>query len=707
MLYFDMGKYSQAKPLYEKALAIDKDAIGEKHPTYATLLSSMAMLDQRTGNVTGAESLYQQALAIRKESLGDKHPSYATSLKSLAEFYDSTGNFAKAAPLAAQGLQIYRDELDATAGVQSEWQQLKMAETGWYYLNAYLSISADAKTPAADVYAKVLTWKGAVSARQQAMRRLREQTQASHSPAIAKLFNDLASASRELSNQSQVIPSPGTENKHQQLLTQLSDQVENLQQQLAAQSSEFRHELDQQRRTPDDIRRALPADTALLDLVEYFRLISPQGKPKQSTPSRSLVAFIVRPDKPVERIELGPVAPIDSAIEAWRKTFGVSSTTSDPAQQLRQLIWTKIEPSLAGTKTVLISPDGETANFPWSALPGKQPGTYLVEDMAIAVVPIPRLLPELLADSKPTSSQSASSAPTANSSPIEIAPAEQPSLLVIGDVNFDADPGRLPIGMLAQSAPHGARGGKPFHWPALPGTRTEIVSIADSFEQQFPDAKIKKLRDANATKGAVVSLLDKYRYVHFATHGFFASDDGKAASAVEAGRNANSAALPSIDHQITGYHPGLLSGLVLAGANLPAVEGKDDGVLTALEVGSLDLRHVDLATLSACETGLGKVAGGEGILGLQRAFQISGAKSVMATLWKIHDDASRSLMIDFYENLWRKKMSKVEALRQAQLTMLREGIKRGLELPDDQPPDNAHRLPPYYWAPFVLSGDWR
>jgi CHAT domain-containing protein len=125
-----------------------------------------------------------------------------------------------------------------------------------------------------------------------------------------------------------------------------------------------------------------------------------------------------------------------------------------------------------------------------------------------------------------------------------------------------------------------------------------------------------------------------------------------------------------------------------------------------LEVAVLDLRNVELATLSACETGLGRAAGGEGLLGLQRAFQVAGVHSTVATLWKINDDASRSLMIDFYENLWEKKMSRVEALRQAQLTMLNEGVHRGLEKVD-RPADAKKRLSPFYWAAFVLSGDWR
>ncbi|HZZ26893.1 MAG TPA: CHAT domain-containing protein [Pirellulales bacterium] len=159
---------------------------------------------------------------------------------------------------------------------------------------------------------------------------------------------------------------------------------------------------------------------------------------------------------------------------------------------------------------------------------------------------------------------------------------------------------------------------------------------------------------------------------------------------------------------VAGYHPDVLSGLALAGANQQAEPGQDDGILTALAVEELDLSHVQLATLSACETGLGQTAGGEGVLGLQRAFQLAGARSTVAMLWKIPDKASQLLMTDFYENLWDKDQhfSKLEALRQAQLKMLREGAKRGVELPDDK---TAHdgRMSPLYWAAFELSGDWR
>jgi len=108
--------------------------------------------------------------------------------------------------------------------------------------------------------------------------------------------------------------------------------------------------------------------------------------------------------------------------------------------------------------------------------------------------------------------------------------------------------------------------------------------------------------------------------------------------------------------------------------------------------------------LSACETGLGEVAGGEGLLGLQRAFQVAGARSVVASLWKVPDIQTQNLMARFYENLWRKGLTPRAALRAAQLEMLREGHRRSIvPLPADAPkPD---RVPPFYWAAFVLSTD--
>ncbi len=141
----------------------------------------------------------------------------------------------------------------------------------------------------------------------------------------------------------------------------------------------------------------------------------------------------------------------------------------------------------------------------------------------------------------------------------------------------------------------------------------------------------------------------------------------------------------------------------------------------------MPLRGTEMVVLSACETGLGQGYYGQGVMGLQRAFQGAGASAVIASLWKVNDAATTVLMEQFYTNLWSKKMSKLEALRQAQLTVLNNpGLvrarqaelakPRGIDEKPDKLPDGgqiaapnagATRSDPAFWAAFVLSGDVR
>ena len=124
--------------------------------------------------------------------------------------------------------------------------------------------------------------------------------------------------------------------------------------------------------------------------------------------------------------------------------------------------------------------------------------------------------------------------------------------------------------------------------------------------------------------------------------------------------------------------------------------------------------------LSACQTGLGKEAAGEGMLGLQRAFAVAGCKSVVSSLWSVDDAATSVLMERFYLHLWEKKSSRIEALRQAQLDVMRHpgwveeraGKMRGPrgvgKAGEVVVAGKSVRLsPPAWWAAWQLSGDWR
>src|SRR5262249_5248514 len=136
--------------------------------------------------------------------------------------------------------------------------------------------------------------------------------------------------------------------------------------------------------------------------------------------------------------------------------------------------------------------------------------------------------------------------------------------------------------------------------------------------------------------------------------------------------------------------PLVLSGLAFAGANRPETPGR--GLLTGEALVGLDLSGLELAVLSACNTGLGEVAGGEGVFGLQKAFHLAGCKTVVASLWQVNDAVTQALMAEFYRNLWQRQLGPLDALRRAQLHILR-----------GHGPGNSRH--PRYWAAWVLSGD--
>jgi CHAT domain-containing protein/tetratricopeptide (TPR) repeat protein len=200
-----------------------------------------------------------------------------------------------------------------------------------------------------------------------------------------------------------------------------------------------------------------------------------------------------------------------------------------------------------------------------------------------------------------------------------------------------------------------APGDAPAVIPRLRFTRTEAASIL----RAAGGAKHLEAVGFDASKDLVLSgALREYRYVHFATHGY-----------LDAERSA-------------------LSAIVLSQVDR---EGRrTDGFLRAHELYNLDL-PADLIVLSACETGLGRDVRGEGLIGLTRGFMYAGAARVVVSLWPVSDRATAALMGVFYDQMLQKSQTPAAALRSAQLAIMKQ-------------PRWQH---PYYWAGFVLEGEWR
>ena len=214
----------------------------------------------------------------------------------------------------------------------------------------------------------------------------------------------------------------------------------------------------------------------------------------------------------------------------------------------------------------------------------------------------------------------------------------------------------------------------------LPATLTEVEEIARGFAN-----KSRLITDVNGTEESFKSLNgSSFDIIHLATHGFFWSDnDVEKRSYVTFLNHLDTSQQTEEDNAL------MRSGLFFSGANI-GLKGEslpddvEDGVLTALELSNMNLGNVDMVVMSACESGLGETSG-EGVFGLQRGFKLAGANTLLMSLWKVDDIATKLLMTEFYKNYLSGK-SKQESLKLAQQTLR----------------NNSDYADPEYWAAFIL-----
>lgn len=336
-----------------------------------------------------------------------------------------------------------------------------------------------------------------------------------------------------------------------------------------------------------------------------------------------------------------------------------------------QLVWKPLENYLNGAKNVYFSPSGELYNIAIESLPHWSDGTLMSDKWNMYRLSSTREL-ALVKDKK------------------DIKQAN-----IYGGVKYDTDEQTLAANsrIFAKSR---ALGSSPFYQLAdtlnmrsgvnyLPSTREEVVEIDKTLRQKHVNTNLRT--ESLATESDFKNLDGKnMNLIHVATHGFYWTE-----REAKYHDDLSFLMIGDNDHKYVEDKALTRSGLLMAGANnalmgkqLP--EGVDDGILTAKEISQLDLQGTDLVVLSACQTGLGEIKG-DGVFGLQRGFKKAGVQSILMSLWKVDDDATKLLMTQFYKNL-TSGTGKHEALKQAQ-KYVRENKDKDYQ-------------DPYFWAAFVL-----
>lgn len=399
----------------------------------------------------------------------------------------------------------------------------------------------------------------------------------------------------------------------------------------------------------DEICAMLQPGESMVHFIAY-RAIDPFRESPLTSRRDALVAFVATgPDcVTLRRVELGAPDRLARAGQAWREALQAAAEGSGSramleqlGAELRALSWDPLVPALGDSSRVYIVPDGPLTLVPFAALPDGH-GGYLLDRWELTYLDTGRdvALPSRL------------SAQTGHGA------------LVVGDVDYDG------VRPANRASPPASSPCATAQFSSLPGTAREIRQI--SRRLNHAEIPVLRLTGSEASAARFNASAPGRRVLHIAAHGY-APREGCAEAA-------------------QGLAPLALSGLALAGANLPQHldTNADDGLLSAEEISGLDLRDTELVVLSACGSALGTPWSGEGVLGLRRAFAVAGARALVGALGPVDDQATITLIDELYERYLAGR-SPSAALAEAQRSVLAAQRRAGRVRVED-------------WGLFVSSG---
>ena len=639
----DRGNAERAEALLEQALASQLRTLGEAHPTLAaTRLQRGRLLAQR-GEVEAAAREVERAIGIFRTALGPEHPHVARARTVRARLAAAQSDGATAfreASEASRGIAVHTRR---TFGAISDRQRALLADDAHGVVGALLS------APGADPRALFVSL---LPHRDSVLRSIAASRAAAQAGEGREYLQELNKARRRY-----VAAIHGQGPETAQRAEAIAREIEGLEV-LAAASGSRMPLLDPQE-VLDLACKRLPSDAALIKFVTYDR--TAPGAPGRTVPSYA--ALLVRgSDCEITRVELSEGEKITAAAEQFATAMREQRSDAPGARAaLGEALLAPLSAALGDVKRWLIVPDGALWGVPIGALPDpRATESYLLERVTVGYLTSTHELADRNARQPGKESLERSQ--------------------LIGAPDFGSSEDGGPV-VLTASGPCEIA---PFE--SLPGTREELDKIAELVHEP------QMLTGAEVTKEQLErALQSKPWLVHFATHAYFAGlgGCGEAEQGTESWRNG--------DGPIAA-NPLLLSGIVMAGANLPARVGAEveSGILTAYEVAGLDLHSAGLVVLSACDTGTGLHLRGQEVQGLRWGFRAAGARALVTSLWRSNDVATRKMMRSFYEalisdDLARDPLRGAEALRRAKLTQLESEKRLGIRRP-------------LLWANFVFSG---
>jgi len=671
-LYLNMGQYEKAEPLFIEAKNIQKEVLGEKHPNYALSLSNLATLYFKMGQYKKAELLYIEAKNARKEVLGVQHPKYAQTLCNLAGLYMAMHEYDKAEPLFIEDLNIRFANIQSNFSFLSEKEKEEYMKTFSHDFNDFISFALvrckENPSITQMAYNSQLAMKGLLL---QSSNKIRDIINNGNDTALIHQYDEWLALKEDIGRYTQW--SKSKLKKMEVNLDSLETLANTVEKELSKKSNVFAEDRKLLQYTCEDVKKNLGEKDAAIEFLTYKtekKDYDTAGNKINIPNTTYYCALLLRKEdkypqllKLTNNYELNSILTKTELYQTTAQVKGIkpiiNSYVDDEteSQILYKLIWKPLDTLLAGKEKIYVSLTGLLNKISYDALQDDKK-QLLLNKYDIHFVNSTKQL----AITQPTNVENNN------------------TIALFGGITYDIDTTQIKSKAIKSTDIYASRalssdtlqGNK---WNYLSGTLTEVNNINKVFTKKKWNTKL--YTSGKATEEAFKLLIGKNSpgIIHISTHGFFFPEPDSTTYSTT--RNVFKTAL----------NPLWRSGIILAGANYtwqckPQLDSVEDGVLTAYEVANCNLRNTDLVVLSACETGLGDIKTGEGVYGLQRAFQVAGAKAVIMSLWQVPDKETTELMTMFYENYIKTK-NKHDSFRKAQQVM-------------------AKKYAPYYWAAFVM-----